>query len=211
MSNRVIKFLLIIDLLFICSGSKAQEADDFGIWQSLSFKAGLGPKADIGLWLEHRSKERAQTLDCAIVMPFVNWSPSPYLTFGYSSEYYIIGSGARYITCRPAVTLNLGSGDLKFSLREMFLYEHGFTTGTGSWTLRSRAKVSYKIPETSFKPYISCEIFTWEHWKKTRHYAGVTYPLGRHSTLDLFYMYYVMSSTPNHQRHVAGVSYSFHL
>ncbi|MBQ3723533.1 MAG: DUF2490 domain-containing protein [Bacteroidales bacterium] len=77
------------------------------------------------------------------------------------------------------------------------------------WALRTRGKVAYAIPETRFKPYVSCELFTTDKWEKTRYYLGTTCKLGEHSTLDLFYLYYVMAGVPNQERHVLGLGYAF--
>lgn len=201
--------VIIAVVLFLGTVCRAQERDDFGIWQSINLKGNIGKGWSAGLWFEHRSKESARTLDCALVMPYVNYRPVSYLQFGYSSEYILTG-GPKYITCRPSVTLLLSSGDLSFQLRELPIYEHNLDTGNGSWTLRTRGKAAYAIPGTHLKPYVSCELFTADKWKKTRHYFGTEWKIDKHSTLDVFYMYYVMSTLP-YQRHVLGLSYTFGL
>ena len=76
--------------------------------------------------------------------------------------------------------------------------------------LRTRGKVAYAIAETPLKPYMSCELFTTRHWEKTRYYLGTTCALGKHSTLDLFYLYYTMANNPA-QRHILGLGYAFKL
>ena len=111
---------------------RAQERDDFGIWSQIDLGARISDKWSGGLWFEHRSKENARTLDCALVMPYVN-----------------------------------------------------------------------------YKPYVSCELFTTDQWEKTRYYLGTTCKLGDRSTLDLFYLYYVMAGVPNRERHVLGLGYAF--
>ena len=205
MKHRGLFFLI---LLIAGTGSlHAQERDDFGIWQSIDIRAGSAGKWSGGLWFEHRSKGNARTLDCAVVMPYVSFQATPHLLLDYASEYIVALSGI-YISCRPSVTLMLSAGPLSFSLRELPIYEHSFATGIGYWTLRTRGKASYALPDTKLKPYMSCELFTKRHWEKTRYYIGSTWSPGKHSTLNLFYMYYVMAGMLT-QRHILGLGYAF--
>ena len=202
-------FLILLTAFVGTAGSLcAQERDDFGIWSQIDLGARISEKWTGGLWFEHRSKDNAGTLDCALVMPYVNYRPWRHLQLGYSSE-FIQTLGGWLITCRPSVTLLLGEGNLSFALRELPIYTHDCTSGSGKWALRTRGKVAYAIPDTRFKPYVSCELFTTRRWEKTRYYAGTTCTLGPRSTLDLFYLYYVMAGTPNRERHVFGLGYAF--
>lgn len=188
---------------------RAQDRDDFGIWSQIDLGTRISDRWSGGLWFEHRSKENARTLDCALVMPYVSYRPGKHILLNYASEFITTLSGW-YITCRPSATLLLGDGDLSFALRELPIYEYACAKGSGKWTLRTRGKVSYAIPQTRLKPYMSCELFTARHWEKTRYYLGTTWSFGDHSTLDLFYLYYVMANAPV-QRHVLGLGYAFKL
>lgn len=207
--------VLLLAMLFAGPGPgsgqvRAQERDDFGIWSQIDVGAKLTDKWTGGLWFEHRSKEYAKTLDCALVMPYLNYRPIKFLQLGYASEFITTLSGW-YITCRPSATLLLGDGPLTFALRELPIYTYHCTDKTGKWALRTRGKVAYAIPQTRLKPYLSCELFTTDKWEKTRYYAGTTWSLGKHSTIDLFYLYYVMAGEPNRERHVLGLGYAFKL
>jgi hypothetical protein len=202
-------FLILLTAFIGTAGSLcAQERDDFGIWSQIDLGARISEKWTGGLWFEHRSKDNAGTLDCALMMPYVNYRPWRHLQLGYSSE-FIQTLGGWLITCRPSVTLLLGEGNLSFALRELPIYTHDCTSGSGKWALRTRGKVAYAIPDKRFKPYVSCELFTTRRWEKTRYYAGTTCALGPRSTLDIFYLYYVMAGTPNRERHVLGLGYAF--
>ena len=194
-------------LLFCGQLLPAQERDDFGIWQDIDIGARFSERWSGGLWFEHRSKENAKTLDCALVMPYVNYAAGEHIHLNYASE-FIQTLGGWLITCRPSATLLLGDGDLTFALRELPIYTHYCTDGSGKWTLRTRGKVAYALPQTRLKPYLSCELFTARHWEKTRYYLGTTWSFGSHSTLDLFYLYYVMAGVST-QRHVLGLGYAF--
>lgn len=176
--------VLLLAMLFAGPGPgssqvRAQERDDFGIWSQIDVGAKLTDKWTGGLWFEHRSKEYAKTLDCALVMPYLNYRPVKYLQLGYASEFITTISGW-YITCRPSATLLLGDGPLTFALRELPIYTYHCTDKT-------------------------------DKWEKTRYYAGTTWSLGRHSTIDLFYLYYVLAGEPNRERHVLGLGYAFKL
>ena len=199
--------LVLVLLLTVAGGVRAQERDDFGVWSQIDLKARVSDKWSGGLWFEHRSKGDAKVLDCALVMPYVNFQPWKHLSFNYASEFIQTLSGWQ-ITCRPSATLLLGDGCLTFALRELPIYTHYCSDGHGKWMLRTRGKVAYAVPETPLKPYMSCELFTTRHWEKTRYYLGTTCALGKHSTLDLFYLYYVMSGVST-QRHVLGLGYAF--
>lgn len=204
--KRFIVSLLVL-LSFCGPILRAQDRDDFGIWQDIDVGARLSERWSGGLWFEHRSKGDAKVLDCALVMPYVDYKLSRFIHLNYASEFIQTLKGW-YITCRPSVSLYLGEGNLSFTLRELPIYTHCCTDGTGKWTLRTRGKVAYALPQTRLKPYLSCELFTARHWEKTRYYLGTSWSFGSHSTLDLFYLYYVMAGMST-QRHVLGLGYAF--
>lgn len=198
----------VLVLLSFCGPIlRAQDRDDFGIWQDIDVGAKLSERWTGGLWFEHRSKGDAKVLDCALVMPYLDYKLSRFIHLNYASEFIQTLNGW-YITCRPSVSLYLGEGNLSFTLRELPIYTHCCADGSGKWTLRTRGKVAYSLPQTRLKPYLSCELFTARHWEKTRYYLGTSWSFGNHSTLDLFYLYYVMAGMST-QRHVLGLGYAF--
>ena len=105
-----------------------------------------------------------------------------------------------------SATATLKEGNFSFSLRERYLYDYKVAQRSGENVLRSKASINYHIKNTPLTPYVAIEMFTWDHWKKTRHYAGTHIKLDKHSTLDFFYMYYTMSDK-NFQRHLLGLGY----
>ena len=203
------RLLTIFLFLLVFGGLRllAQDRDDFGIWQDIDVGAKLSERWTGGLWFEHRSKGDAKVLDCALVMPYVDYKLSRLIHLNYASEFIQTLKGW-YITCRPSVSLYLGEGNLSFTLRELPIYTYCCADGSGNWMLRTRGKVAYALPQTPLKPYLSCELFTARHWEKTRYYLGTTWSFGKHSTLDLFYLYYVMAGAST-QRHVLGLGYAF--
>lgn len=198
-----------ITVLFLLSLSltlSAGEKDDFGIWQSVLVGKSFSDRVSASMWFEHRSRNMASDLDCADIMPTVTFKATDWLGFEMSSEYVMCPDDLRQITLRPSVILSVKSGAVSLSLREMAYMEHNFGEHGCDWTLRTRVKASWKVPSSPFKPYASCEVFTAGHFKKSRNYLGTEWRFGRHSGLDLFYMYYIMAGK-EWQRHVLGVGY----
>lgn len=189
---------------------RAQERDDFGIWQSIDIRgASRSGNWSGGLWFEHRSKGNAKVLDCALIMPYVGYRAHRLLYLEYASE-FIQALDGWYITCRPSASLLLSEGHFTFTLRELPIYEHSLSTDTGTWTMRTRGKISYDLSQARLKPYMSCEIFTTRHWEKTRYCLGSTWSFGKHSSLELFYLYYIWAGIPT-QRHILGLGYAFNI
>lgn len=202
--------LLLICFMLLLSGFclSAQEKDDFGIWQNITVTGKIAPKWSIGICAEHRSKDMAQDLDCALVMPNVSYKPWPFLKFDLASEYIMCGDCTQW-TLRPSASFYVPStGRLDVSFRFLPIYEHTVETGVSTWTLRSRVKAAYNLESIPLVPYVSSEIFTASQWKKTRHYVGAEYSFGKHSAIDVFYMYHIMAGK-QWQRHVAGITYIF--
>jgi hypothetical protein len=69
--------------------------------------------------------------------------------------------------------------------------------------LRSRLKVQYAIPESRLKPFLAMEVFTWDEWKKTRHYVGTTCSINKHFEIEGYYVYYTFANKPD--EHVLGI------
>lgn len=186
--------------------------DDFGVWSSISASYRISSKWKVGLMAEHRSLDNAKELDCALVMPSVEFRPYKFLKVGYASEYVMCGDETTQLTARPYVTLVASSGPLTVSLRELPIGEYTIETKTMEWTSRTQFKASYNIKEIikgkniGMEPYLACETFIRNGWKKTRNYIGTEISFGKHSYVDLYYMYYIMSGK-DYQRHVLGVGY----
>ena len=187
----------------------AQDRDDFGIWSSVDVAGRFSPKWDGGMYFEHRSKSMTKELDCALIMPYVSYKPWKFLKFGLASEYVDCGD-VKQLTLRPSATFSLSSGPLGFSFRALPIYEYTFQTSSGAWTMRSRAKMTYNIESIRLTPYVSIEVFTADHWKKTRNFLGAQWSFGKHSAVDLYYMYYIMAGMRS-QRHILGLGYVFNV
>lgn len=196
-------------LLFCCLlpiSASAGPGDDFGTWTAVNLKAGITDKIKAQLWFEARTKDGCTAIDCFDILPSVSFSVLPFLDLGLGAE-FVDSRVRKDIGFRPFATLHLSSGPLAFSLREMpFIEVYNDQTPT-SVSLRSSIKTSYTIPSTRITPYINIEVFTKQHWDKTRHYAGVDFGLGKRSSLDVFYMYYSFA-LKDFQRHLLGLTYN---
>ena len=110
-----------------------------------------------------------------------------------------------FITHRAVadVTGTLKQGNLSVSLRERYIHSWSPKIGEQGDVLRSRLKTQYSIPNSRFKPYLAVEVFTWDKWKKTRHYVGTTYDINNHFEIEGYYIYYTFDGKP--AEHVLGI------
>lgn len=184
----------------------AQDKDDFGIWSSVWSSFRISDKWKVGLLTEHRSLDNTRGLDCALVMPSVEYRPYKFLKAGFASEYVMCGDKTTQLTARPYITLILNSGPLSVSVRELPIGEYTFETKDMTWTSRTQVKAAYTIESLGLCPYLASETFIRDGWKKTRNYIGSEFSFGKHSMVDLYYMYYIMSGK-TFQRHVLGIGY----
>lgn len=202
----------ILILLMIPIVLAAHDKDDFGIWSSVSASYRFNSKWKVGLMAEHRSLDNAKELDCALVMPSVEYRPFKFMKIGFASEYVMCGDETTQLTARPYITFVLSSGPLSVSVRELPIGEYTFETKEMVWTSRTQIKASYSIKnickgkDIGMEPYLACETFIRDGWKKTRNYIGTEISFGKHSYVDLYYMYYIMSGK-EYQRHVLGLGY----
>jgi hypothetical protein len=97
----------------------------------------------------------------------------------------------------------LKQGNLSVSLRERYIHSWSPEIGEQGDVLRSRLKTQYSIPNSRFKPYLAVEVFTWDKWKKTRHYVGTTYDINNHFEIEGYYIYYTFDGKP--AEHVLGI------
>ena len=104
-----------------------------------------------------------------------------------------------------SVTFSLRQGPLTASLRQRYIPSRNVHTGAIGHLLRSQLKVSYAIPSSIATPYMAVEVYGWEHWRQTHHFAGTRLRLGDQQSLDLFYLYGTYASKP--EMHALGVGY----
>ena len=196
---------LFIFLLFAGVVKTYAEHDDFGIWSTFNLKYNFTPKIYGSTYLEFRSKQNTQRMDCFIARQYLGYNWTSWLKTDVAYD-FIKSPSTVHNRLLVSATATLKEGNFSFSLRERYLYDYKVAQRSGENVLRSKASINYHIKNTPLTPYVAIEMFTWDHWKKTRHYAGTHIKLDKHSTLDFFYMYYTMSDK-NFQRHLLGLGY----
>lgn len=93
---------------------------------------------------------------------------------------------------------------------EFFEINHNFknTPIFGSFYFE-HDNLQYAIPDTRWKPYLAIEVFTWDTWKRTRHYVACTYDVTSWMELEAYYFYYTHNGKP--AQHIIGVGVNFYL
>lgn len=203
------KSLLILICLFPWFTNLKAEPDDFGIWSYFQIKYDFSKNIYGATHFEHRSKDNTQHLDCFIARQYLGYRWNNWLKTDIAYD-FIKGRGNIHNRYLFSVTGTLNEGNFTASLRERYLFDYAnnYSEGESSSNsvLRSKATFSYHIPKTCISPYLAYEMFTWDKWNKTRNYAGAIIKLDKHSSLDLFYMYYTKTQKA-HQDHLLGLSY----
>ncbi len=108
---------------------------------------------------------------------------------------------------------NLSHSNFTFSIRERF--QQTFALKESVILLRSEIKAQYSIPNSIFKPYISCEphLFLFNQLKglkEVRYEAGTTISINKHNDLQMYGRYarnYNQILTPN--QWVLGLNYYY--
>lgn len=223
------RFLTIILSCIACIALHAQDAgtdikDDWAIWQyttvTKSFDNGIG----MLLRLEHRSKNHAQDLDCALVMPGVFYKATPWLQLGFIYDYAVTSTKNRHVLL-PYATATHKAGDFTFTGREMLQY----IISTDNLLFRTKLQVQYKIQGTHFSPYIAIEPYSnskyskenendnflvgvadWMGVARSSNFFGTNIVLGKKSVLDVAYSYYYLGSSAP-ARHLLVLGYTYRL
>ncbi|MBR5542312.1 MAG: DUF2490 domain-containing protein [Bacteroides sp.] len=196
---------LVLLFLIFCLSVSAQEQEEnntFGGWEFFevnhSFK---NSNWYTTFYFEHANYQYKRLESWYARLIFGNKITS-WLKTGFAYDFM---QEPGYITHRAVaeVTGSLKQGNLTVSLRERYI--HSWSPEVDEWgnVLRSRLKVQYTIPESPFKPYLAMEVFTWDGWKKTRHYVGTACSINEHFEIEGYYVYYTFVNKP--AEHVLGI------
>ena len=157
-------------------------------------------------YIEHDNIEYRK-FDCAYNRFTIGYRVLPWLSAGLCYD-FMVEPG--HLTHRAIAELSgaLKSGNFKVSIRERYM--HTWRPDSQKDELRSRLKVQYYIPDSSFSPYLAMEVFTWGvKWMQTRHYVACDYKLTPWMQLEWYYMYYAFKEAP--AEHVIGIGLNFDL
>ena len=202
----LLKFILTIFTAVYSLSVSAQEsgAEDnrFGGWEffeaSYSFK-NLGWFTSV--YFEHDNYQYKR-LECWYIRLTLGYKINSWLKTDVAYDFM---QEPAYITHRGIydITATVKQGNLTVSLRERYIHSWSPSIGKHSDVLRSRIKAQYSIPDSRFGPYLAVEVFTWDAWKKTRHYVGTTYKINDHFEIEGYYLYYTFADSP--AEHVLGI------
>lgn len=133
-----------------------------------------------------------------------------------------------------AVTGSYTVNRFTFSLRECYQYTHHMEQSVRKWdgddgtpkddelieakdkhSLRSRLKIDYKIRNSRFTPFVSCELYnsltSRLAYEKVRCTIGTDCKLSKRNTLSLFYRYVNTSDRDDNDSHIIGIGYEYKL
>ena len=199
--------LSTIVFIVISMNSFAQKANDSGAWLNLQVNKGW-EKAYAMARFEHRSNNNFGSTECMFVMAGGGYKFTPWLKADLSYEHWKINPD---ITQNKLVLSTIGTlsrSGLSAQIREKLEYTFE-SSGKAAWNLRSRIRVQYAFENSIFRPYIMSEVFNWNVWRRTLHYAGVELYVSKHSIFDVFYMYHLPNGGP--AVHTLGLGYYLNL
>lgn len=191
-------------MLLACQPAFSQESEDttFGGWEFLEIYHGFGSSGWFASFYFEHDNFRYRTVEDWYTRTTVGYKFRPWLKADVAYDYIWEPSGVTHKALFD-LTGTLKQGNLSVQLRERYLHNWLQGSPVQGNELRSRLKTQYSIPGSRFKPFLAMEVFTWDRWKKTRHYAGTTITLNGHFEIETYYMYYVFASKP--AEHVLGI------
>ena len=200
----VIRKLLLMGLLCFSLPAWAQEGEDntFGGWEFFEVSHDFGKTPIFASFYFEHDNFQYQRLECWYTRTTLGVKILPWLKADVAWDYL---QEPNYHTHKALFDLTgtLKQGNLKVSIRERYVHSWTPALGTQGNVLRSRLKVQYVIPNSRFSPYLAIEIFTWDTWKKTRHYVACNYDINKTFQLEAYYLYYTFNNTPS--EHVIGL------
>lgn len=179
-------------------------ADDFGSWHFIHVIKPLGgSSAFVGFRAEYRDCNNFSATERWYLRPIVGYRFTPWLKGELMYDFMRKAGDIQIHQAIAGITATLKSGPLSVSVRERFQYSYNATAGTSRNYLRSHLKTAYAIPRSRFTPYLAVELFTWDDWIKTRHYAGTAIRLSEQCALDVYYLYHTFAS--QEASHILGL------
>lgn len=181
-------------------------ADDHGAWLSVQANKSFD-RTYAFLRLEHRSNHDFSDMEARFLSAGAGLRLAPWLSTDLSYELWDINPG---ITVHKAVLANTASiarDGLSVSVREKLEFAVNPAAGSTGFTLRSRLKAQYRIPDSIFRPYAMAEVFNWSSWIRSLYYAGTELAIDKHNVFDIFYLYHVPAGAE--PVHLVGAGYYF--
>lgn len=181
-------------------------ADDGGAW--LTLQANKGWKDCYAFaHLEYRANNQFKSTDAWFLAAGGGYKFTPWLKGDLSYEYWDVNLGTSIHKAVLSANATLARENLAVSIREKLEFAVTPSKSATSWTLRSRLRAQYSIPDSIFTPYAMAEVFNWSSWIRSLHYVGTEMKLSTHSVLDVYYLYHLPAGAP--AVHLLGVAYYF--
>ena len=201
-----LKFAVLVSLLLSFSSSlSAQEKENdntFGGWEFIEVNYNFKESNWYSTFYFEHDNYQYKRLDSWYVRLMLGYKILNWLKMGVAYDFM---QEPDYITHRAVCEVigSLKQGNLTTSLRERYVHSWSPAVNEFEDVLRSRLKVQYAIPDSRFKPYVALEVFTWDGWKKTRHYVGTTFTINKYLEIEGYYIYYNFANKP--AEHVLGI------
>lgn len=196
-------------LLSICialASFTSAMADDGGAWLTLQVNKGW-QKTYAFARFEHRSNNNFSSKDAIFTAVGGGYKFAPWFKADLSYEFWDINPDLNFHKAVLAGTATMTRDALSVSIKEKLEFAVNPANSATSFTLRTRLRAQYNIPESIFRPYVMSEIFTWSGWIRSLHYVGAELAIDKHNCVDLYYLYHL----PNGSQpvHLLGVGYFF--
>lgn len=216
--NKNTKYLILSLLLLTCSFISAvgQNDNDFRIYTKAGVKFDIIKNLSNTTEFELRTKDNTSKVANYRLTTQFGYKFNKYFSLG--AGYSIIGKPSSESTIWSNrywvdATGSLHASQFTFSLRERF--QQTFSLGTSAILLRSEFKVQYKIENSIFKPYISCEphIYLFDSLtgiKEVRCNIGTNISINKNNDLQVYGRYtrnFYQGTEPNY--FILGINYHF--
>lgn len=200
--KKLIPMLFTLITVTTVAQEKEQEDNTFGGWEFLEISHSFKDSNWFtSLYFEHDNYQYKR-LECWYTRLTLGYKINSWLKTDVAYDFM---QEPDYVTHRGVydISVTLKQGNLSVSVRERFVHSWTPAMGKHGNVLRSRLKAQYSIPDSRFSPYLAVEVFTWDVWKKTRHYVATTYTINEHFELEGYYLYYTFAGSP--AEHVLGI------
>lgn len=201
--------------LLLLSGGMASAQEElpegwsFGGWEFFEVNHDFGNSPFFGSFYFEHDNLQYRYFDCWYTRTTLGVKVLPWLKTAVVYDYLRDASAATTHNLMMDVVGTLKSGPLTVSIRERLVHSWTPSKGKQGNLLRSRLKVQYAIPGTRWKPYLAIEVFSWDTWKKTRHYVACNYEVTSWMELEAYYFYYTHNGKP--AQHILGIGMNFYL
>lgn len=203
--------ILLIGIFLLTGGLlRAQEVPEgwrFGGWEFLEVAHSFGNSPVYGSFYVEHDNRQYRYFDCLYTRTTLGVKILPWLSADVAYDFLVEPSACSHkLLLGAAATLR--SGALKVELRERLVHSWSPSQGTRDNLLRSRLKVQYSFPDSSWSPYVAVEMFSWgDRWIKARHYVGCSYDITRWMQAEAYYIYYAYNGKP--AQHILGLGLNF--